>query len=582
MQHHVVVRQGTVSTGFGYGTRPGGALTVRNSHAEFPVVIIGAGPVGMVLALDLAGRGVGSVLVERAESSRWYPKGNTHNARTMEHYRRLGLADAVRATGLPADQPTDAAYFTRLNGHELQRLPMPSAAQKRAALADVAATDQVPEPIHRANQMYVEQVLLERVRATAAITCLFGTECLAVTADADGVEARIVPTAGGGERTLRGTYLVGCDGPRSMVRHTLGVSYQGEDAREQGFMSGLTHSTHLRIPALHKGIIRSPAWLYFMLRTDAVAGLIDLDGRDEFLFHTVGDGQLDDDALRRAVVDCVGEPVDVEILDSQDWIAGRALVAERFGEGRVFLCGDSTHLFTPTGGFGMNTGIDDAANLAWKLAALVQGWGGAGLPASYERERRPVAVRNTRAALDLANSIRDIPLSPLLECDTAEGAQARRAAGDALAGFTQEFASLGIQLGARYDGSPLLAADGTAPPPDEPATYVPTASPGGRAPHVWLSRSRSLFDALGPGFTLLRMGHATAETAALRTAAAERGIPLTLLDVSLPQARDLYERDLALIRPDHHVAWRGNTLPDPDVLLDLVTGVPGSTTETRD
>jgi 2-polyprenyl-6-methoxyphenol hydroxylase-like FAD-dependent oxidoreductase len=533
------------------------------------VVIVGAGPVGMVLALDLARYGVRSVLIERDTGPLWYPKGNTHNARTMEHYRRLGLADQVRAVGLPAHHPTDVAYFTTLAGHELHRLPMPSTAEKLPAAHVV--TDQVPEPLHRANQMYVERVLFDTVRLTPEISCLFGWEYTGHRDTGDGVAVRITPAEPGPERTVHGAFLVGCDGPRSLVRRALGISYQGEDAREQGFMSGLTRSSYLRIPELLTRVVRRPAWQYWTLRPGAVSNFIALDAGHEFLFHAVQGLASDDEAVRRLVVECVGEPVEVEVLDSREWIAGRALVAEHYGAGRVLLCGDAVHLFTPTGGFGMNTGIDDAANLAWKLAASVRGWAGPRLVHSYETERRPIGVRNTRAALNLARGLQGIPLGPILDAESAEGEQARRTAAGVLTGFREEFASLGIQLGARYDDSPLVVGDGTHAPPDQPACYVPTATPGGRAPHLWLPDGRSLFDAFGTGFTLLRLagGHG----GELARAAALRGVPLRIVDVAGPAGRDLYGSDLALIRPDQHVAWRGNTVPvDPDALLDAVTG----------
>jgi 2-polyprenyl-6-methoxyphenol hydroxylase-like FAD-dependent oxidoreductase len=539
---------------------------------DAPVLIIGAGPVGMVLALDLAGRGVRSVLVERAETTLWYPKGNTHNARTMEHYRRFGLAADVRATGLPPDHPTDVAYFTRLNSHELQRLPMPSTREKLAAVAAQDTTAQEPEPLHRANQMYVERVLFARVRENDSITCLLSTECTGFTEDADGVRLHVEAADGSGERVLSGQYLVGCDGPRSMVRRELGYSYQGEDSREQTFMGGLTHSTYLRIPALHQKVIRDRAWQYWVLRPGAVSNFVNLDGGEEFLFHAMQSEAGDEDGTRELARDCIGEDVEVEVLDTQDWVAGRALVSDHYGHGRVLLCGDAVHLFTPTGGFGMNTGVDDAANLAWKLAATVHGWAGPRLLASYELERRPVAVRNTRAALDLAKSIGEIPLGPVLEADTEEGLAARGVAARVLAGFTDEFASPGIQLGARYDASPIVADDGTSPPPDEPGRYLPTACPGGRTPHVWLGTGRSLFDELGTGFTLLRLGGNPASGESIVDAAHEGGVPLRVLDVPLSEARELYQADLALVRPDQHVAWRGDHVPDADRLLDVVTG----------
>jgi 2-polyprenyl-6-methoxyphenol hydroxylase-like FAD-dependent oxidoreductase len=550
------------------------------------VVIVGSGPVGMVLALELARLGVRSVLVEQADATDGYPptlrypKGNTHNARTMEHYRRLGLAGAVRAVGLPGDHPTDVAYFTTMAGYELQRLRMPSGDEKLSALAEAAPTDQVPEPLHRANQMYVERVLFDRVAATPEVTRLYGWTYTGHADDGAGVEASLAQVDGGAEQTVRAAYLVGCDGPRSEVRRALGISYQGEDAREEGFMSGVTRSAYLRIPDLLARAVRRPAWQYWILRPESVCNLITLGDEHEYLFHAVRGEAEGDDAVRRLVRECVGVPVEVQVLEAKEWIAGRALVAEPYGLGRVLLCGDAVHLFTPTGGFGMNTGIDDAANLAWKLAASVHGWAGQRLVASYGAERRPVGVRNTRAALNLAKGLKGIPLGPVLEAATDDGERARRIAGDVLGGFAEEFASLGIQLGARYEGSPLVVDDGSTPPPDEPTVYLPSATPGGRAPHVWLGPGRSLFDGFGAGFTLLRLvgdgGDCRATAApsgALAEAAAAHRVPLTVLDVPGVPARDLYGADLALVRPDHHVAWRGNAVPtDAAGLLATVTG----------
>jgi hypothetical protein len=338
-------------------------------------------------------------------------------------------------------------------------------------------------------------------------------------------------------------------------------------------MSGVTRSVYLRIPDLLARAVRRPAWQYWVLRPDSVCNLITLGDEHEYLFHAVRGEADGDEAVAALVRECVGLPVDVQVLEAKEWIAGRALVAEQYGRGRVLLCGDAVHLFTPTGGFGMNTGIDDAANLAWKLAASVHGWAGEGLVDSYGAERRPVGVRNTRAALNLAKGLRGIPLGPVLEAATEEGERARATAAGVLAGFAEEFGSLGIQLGARYVGSALVVGDGTDPPPDDPTHYVPSASPGGRAPHVWLGVGRSLFDAIGPGFTLLRLGGRADGADTLVRAAAARRVPLSVVDVPGDAARDLYGADLALVRPDQHVAWRGNALPaGPDILLDTVTG----------
>ena len=538
---------------------------------NIPVVIVGAGPVGMFLALDLAAKGVRSTVIERSTSHRLYPKGDTHNARTMEHYRRLGLADAIRAAGLPPEHSTDVVYLTRLNGYELKRLRMPTGAQKMAEVAAHSVTSQVPEPLHRSNQMYVEKVVFERLLRTKAVTCRLGTEFAGFEETGSEVTVRVRPAGGGPEEAISCRYLVGCDGARSQVRRQLGISYEGEQ-EETGFRSGLRRSKYLRISNVVKDVIREPAWQYWLVRPGRIATLITLDARDEFRMTVVEGSADDDDAVRALVDDCVGEHVDTEILGSQEWVAGLALVAGRYQRGRVLICGDAAHLFTPIGGFGMNTGIDDAANLAWKLAAAVQGWAGPHLINSYEAERRPAGVRNTSAAISLGRPLRGIPLGAALEEDTAEGRRARDEAAQVLETQRESFASLGVQLGTRYEGSPIVWPDGTPAPEDVYDRYVPTARPGGRAPHLWMSRSQSLFDILGPGFTLLRLGGSPPSAADLIAAARRRAIPLTVVDITLPEARDLYESDLALIRPDQHVAWRGDELPDADELLTRVTG----------
>jgi len=234
------------------------------------------------------------------------------------------------------------------------------------------------------------------------------------------------------------------------------------------------------------------------------------------------------------------------------------------------------HLFTPTGGFGMNTGMDDASNLAWKLAALVQGWGGANLLQTYETERRPIGERNTVAARDLNKNLANMPITAEMEQDTAAGAAARAQVSAHLATFGEEFASIGVQLGARYDGSPIIAEDG-APPRDDFMHYTPSGVPGGRAPHYWPGAGRgygdSLFDQFGRGFTLLRLGRKPADTSSIEATARQRGVPLKVIDLPQGDARELYGRDLALIRPDQYVAWRGDVPPpDPNAMLARLIG----------
>ncbi len=374
--------------------------------------------------------------------------------------------------------------------------------------------------------------------------------------------------------------MIGCDGGRSFVRRTLGIRYAGEETLQQAYFGGRMFASYLRAPTLYRDVLKDRAcFQHWAINPDIRTTIIALNGEDEFLFWMRPkdpQAEPEDDVVRRAVAACCGMEVPVELIAHAPWTAGVALVAERFADRRVLLAGDAVHLFTPTGGFGMNTGIDDTANLAWKLAATLQGWGGPHLLESYEAERLPIAIRNTGAARLLAKSIGDIRVPPELEHDSAAGAAARRDIGAYLGTFGEEFASIGVQLGARYDGSPIIAGE-EAPPPDDFAHYLPSAVPGGRAPHAWLGTGRgigdSLFDQFGTGFTLLRLGTNPPDSAAFEAAARELNMPFTQLDIADDDIRALYGRDLALIRPDQHVAWRGNAVPsDASGLLRRLTG----------
>ena len=552
-----------------------------------PVAIVGGGPVGLMLALFLDRLGVRSTVFNTDTVVRPHPKGSTQNARTMEHYRTLGFAEAVRGVGLPPDHPTDVAYFTRYNGWELARLSMPSTAEVLRQRAEGPATDQVPEPLHRANQMYVEPILFMQATSRPGITLRFGRHVGMFSQDGTGVTFRASGPNGTEER-WRAEYLVGCDGGRSSVRRALGIHYAGFETLKQAFFGGRMISSHVRAPTLYRDFLgNGRAFQYWSINPEQRIALVALNGVDEFLIWTPSDtDNPSPEAVAAVLCRCAGADLPVEVLGSHGWTAGVALHAERFGDGRVLLAGDAVHLFTPTGGFGMNTGVDDAANLAWKLAGAVQGWGGPGLVASYEAERKPIAVRNTAAARALARSVGSIPVPGTIEAPTVEGDCARAEVSAFLATFGEEFASLGVQLGARYDRSPIVVADGT-PPPDDTFAYQPSGVPGGRAPHLWLDDRRgagaSLFDRFGPGFTLLQFGSEPGEagltnpelcdSGPLQAEAARRGLELTVLRVAHPDARALYGRTLSLVRPDGHIAWRGDRIPaDPAALLDQVTG----------
>jgi 2-polyprenyl-6-methoxyphenol hydroxylase-like FAD-dependent oxidoreductase len=549
---------------------------MTNEIRNTPVAIVGGGPVGLMLALFLDHYGVKSVLFNGEPEVRWHPKGSTHNSRTMEHHRRLGLAKTIRDFCLPADRPMNVSYYTRLTGWELGSIRMPSETEKRRTVAQSAATDQIPEPILRANQMYVEAFLLAEARRRPNITIRFGWQADKLDDDADGVTVEAAPTGDGAPETWRARYLVGCDGGRSFVRRYLALRYNGFAKLDSPFYGGRMNATYLKAPTLYRDHLAHRAgWQYWTVNPEVRATIITLKSDDEFLIFSKGadDGTPPTDgAMVHMMQRAVGTELPISIIGHWPWTAGVALVAERFIAGRIILAGDAAHLFTPTGGFGMN----DASNLAWKLGALVQGWGGAGLLQSYETERRPIAERNTTAARELNKHLANMPITAEMEQDTAEGAAARAKVSAHLTTFGEEFASIGVQLGARYDGSPIVAEDG-APPPDALETYTPSGVPGGRAPHYWPGAGRgygdSLFDRFGRGFTLLRLGGRPTNTSAIEAAARRRGVPLTVIDLPQDDARDLYGRDLALIRPDQYVAWRGDApSSDPDRLLGRLLG----------
>jgi 2-polyprenyl-6-methoxyphenol hydroxylase-like FAD-dependent oxidoreductase len=555
-----------------------GAQMAGTEVARIPVAIVGGGPIGLMLALFLDFYGVRSTLFNTEETTRWHPKGSTEGSRTMEHFRRLGLAEQIRKLGLPADHPTDVAYFTRFAGVELARFRMPSASEAMRMVAEAPKTDQVPEPIHRANQMHVERFLFDYAKTRPNIVMRFGWQVENFKQDSEGVQLTAVHSRGTQE--WRAQYLVGCDGGRSLVRRTLGIKFRGEAGLEQRYFGGRMFSTYIRAPALYRNFLgHRRAWQYWVVNPDIRSSLIAVNGRDEFLFRTRAQepnqppaDAVVADAMRR----CAGADVDMEIVAHEPWTAGMALVAERLGDHRVVLAGDAIHLFTPTGGFGMNTGIDDVSNLSWKLAATLQGWGRDNLLATYEIERLPIALRNTDAARQLTANIGETDVDPAIEENTPAGEVARRAAGEMLAHFKEQFASIGVQLGARYDGSPIIPGDGIAPA-DNLIRYTPTSIPGGRAPHLWLGQQRtygsSLYDQLGKGFTLLRLGMHAPDISEMIEAATKCKIPFKVVDVPDADARELYGCDLAVVRPDQYIAWRGNKpMSDPEREFSILVG----------
>ena len=545
------------------------------THDTTPVLISGGGPVGLVLSIELAWRGVPSIVLNTEPTTAVHPQGNTHNSRTMEHYRRLGIADRVRAVGLPPKFTTDISYLTRFTGHEFARIPMPSSAEKQRRIAEQDMSFLTPEPIHRSSQFYVEPELFAHAETLDGIDLRFGWELIDFTQYADRVESTIRHSETGDTETIVSKWLAGCDGAQGYTRRALDIPYRGEGGDEVAFFIGKMLSVYIDAPGIHDVMNMEPAWQYWTVNNDARTCIVTLDAKGKFvvLAKYPDSGEPDEAEIICDIQDAFGAEIDIEVISIRQWTAGNALAADRYGDGRVLLAGDAVHLFTPTGGFGMNTGVEDAVNLGWKIAAGHHGWAPDTLLDTYEGERRPIGIRNTQSSRKLASDVATIQVPAALEEETAEGQKARADLGRHLSGFTEEFASLGIQLGARYDASPLIANDGTEPPPDSPVEYVPTACPGGRAPHQWLNDGASIHDRFGKWFTLVKFGSASTDTAAFAAAAEALDVPLDIVDVAEKAARDLYACTFALIRPDHHVAWRGDSLPaDAEALMRQVSG----------
>lgn len=545
-------------------------------QARTSVLIVGGGPFGLTLAIELGRRGVDAVLVDAKPGTAVNPQANATQARTMEHYRRLGFSEEIRSLGLPADHPTDIAYFTRYAGLELARFRLPTARQAQVLARTLGGSWSAAELPHRVSQKFVEQVLRRHAVAHPSISVNFGLRLEGFEADADSVRAELCEVATGQKRRVTADFLIGADGARSAVRRRLKIEYRGDAGAKRDFFGGQMVAVYLRAPAFASVISHEAAWMYWAFNSERRSFLVSVNGHDEFAFHTQLRPEEEGEALtadfaRRLFFQALGARIAVEILSVGTWTAGFALVAESFGSGRVYIGGDAAHLFTPAGGLGYNTAVEDAVNLGWKLAAELKGLAGPKLLPSYGFERRKVAIRNTGYARDLAESIGNFLPHPCLEQE-GPAAEAARAEASAYlnAHARREFDIPGVTFGGRYDGSQVIVADGARLPEDNPNTYVPTASPGGRPPHMWLDDGRSLFDLFGGEWTLLNTCGERQSTAAFESAA--RGIDLKVLHFDDLRIRNLYEADLVLIRPDHIVAWRGQHDFDFPPVIEKILG----------
>ena len=539
-----------------------------------PVVIIGAGPVGLCLALDLAWRGIAVTLIERRAAG--VPpsvKCNHIASRTMEAFRRLGFVGAIRDAGLPDDYPNDVVLRTRATGYELTRIHIPC---RRDRYTDHSGPDgnwPTPEPAHRINQIYFEPILFAQAQASARIRIVNDAQVESLGQDdaSAWVSARDLKSSQ--TFRIRARYVVGCDGGRSLTRKAIGARLTGNALIQR------VQSSFIRAPQLLKRITRPHAWMSYLYNPQRAGNLVAIDGRELWLVHNylLPEEKRFENVDREACIRLLlgtGDSVRFEVLSKEDWV-GRRLVVDRMRDRRIFICGDAAHLWVPYAGYGMNAGIADALNLSWMLAAHLNGWAPADILEGYARERLPITDQVSRFAMQHAQSAiaerTSVPRE--LEQDSAEGAAARQRVGAAAyALHVQQFACAGLNFGYFYPDSPLIHYDGEPQPAYTMHDYTPASVPGCRLPHLWLPDGRSLYDELGPEFTLLRF-MPTVDVQPLLDAAARLGVPLKHLDLHFERVPDPYRHALCLSRPDVHVAWRGDQVPEnPEQFLRKLVG----------
>jgi 2-polyprenyl-6-methoxyphenol hydroxylase-like FAD-dependent oxidoreductase len=543
------------------------ADNINNFDLETTVLVVGAGPVGLALAGDLGWRGIYCTIVEQTDGTIIQPRQDLVGIRTMEFCRRWGIVHDVEASPYPRDYPQDNIYVagSLVNGWEIGRYENPT-------MAGEVPPPQSPQHRERCPQNMFDPVLKKFAQSQEAVEIRYRHRFVSFEQDEDGVTTTVEDIEAGMNIRIRSRYLVGCDGASSPVRTALGIEMEGNPA--------LTYTTNVifrreGFEALHD---KEPGYRFIFIKPEGTwATLVAINGRDQWRFSVVRASdsfrELTEDEIHGHIREAIGIDFDYEIVSVLPWTR-RQLVAKKLREGRVFIAGDAAHMMSPTGGFGMNTGVGDVVDLSWKIDATVKGWGGPNLLDSYDTERRPIAVRNVTEASGNLGRMLSADDTPELLDDTPEGAAVRDRVGAHIAdAMKREWESLGVHLGYRYAGSPVCVADGTPEPPDEASEYIQTTWPGSRAPHIWLADDRSTLDFYGKGFVLVCFDADAIAPARLEGAATDAGLPLEIVQLNNEEAAEAYERKLVLVRPDGHVCWRGDALPDDcAAIIDTVRG----------
>ncbi|MDA4848519.1 FAD-dependent monooxygenase [Hoeflea poritis] len=540
---------------------------------ETEILVVGAGPVGLALAGDLSNRGHEVTLVDMNDGTAGQPKMDMVGIRTMEYMRRWGLTERVHNAGYNRDYPQDNVFLTTMTGFEIGRQIMPSMSRE-------IPPAQSPVTRERCPQNFFDPVLTEFAREKGA-EIHYGLKYLEHEQKSDHVVAKISCLKTGETKQISAQFLVGCDGGNSGIRDELGIEMHGAGV--------LTYTTNVIFEAqgfndLHD---KTPGYRYMFVGPDGAWGtIVAIDGRDRWRMSIIGDKNpqplYNEEEVAEFAYKMVGKKFDLTVISIMPWIRSE-LVADRYHSGRVILCGDACHRTSPTAGLGMNTGIGDAVDLAWKLSAILQGWGDKeALLRSYDQERIPIAARFTQFSTGNLNTMKAAAATEEMFKESDEGREQRRRLRKYFdEGLRREWFSLNMHLGNRYMNSDIIIYEEGEDPDliakeyEEAIIYNQTSRPGARAPHAWLRDGRSMIDFFGGGFVLLTFTDVDRRAAeeAFAVQAKELGIPFEVLLVDQPDIANIYDRRFVLVRPDGHVAWRNEHLPlDPSFVLEKVVG----------
>lgn len=539
-----------------------GGMTQHDiTEVDTPVLVVGGGPVGLGLAIELGRSGIPVHLIEMRDGSVTVPKMSQVHARSLEICRRWGVSEQVYEEGFPRAHPHDFIYVTTLVGHELLRIKRPSFNEQPRQSAS-------PERDYQCPQLYFDPILRRLAETMAPVKLRYFQRLDGFHEDADRVVVDVTDIRTGKSSRLSCRYLVGCDGAQSTVRQQLGIAMGGAGRLDSSV------SIFFRSPEL--ATLHDKGWGRFYRFNDqggCWSEMVAINGNDlwrlTILTGLAPDAPFDAQACLLRAIGCTFPH---EIISVNRWDR-LEFVANEYRRGRVFIAGDAAHQNSPTGGLGMNTGLADAFDLGWKLAAVLQGWGGERLLCSYDAERRPVAMRNAAECSRLFQDFKALPGNPLLDANGPLGDEARRLySTDLNANMSASSVTEQVKLGFCYENSPVICPDGTQPLPTT-GRYVPSTRPGTRAPHCWLPDGRSIIDLYGDAYTLLRFGPAAPDGEPLAAAAALRKVPFRTVAIPASEVSALYERPLVLVRPDGHVCWRGERCPaDPLAVIDRVRG----------